>query len=419
MAARSCFIFTMTNPRDIKIEDYSYDLPADFIAHHPLPDRDASRLLVYKKGNISEDKFSQIADLLPENSLVIFNNTKVINARLKFQKDSGAAIEIFCLEPAEQGLSYEQVMQTTGNIRLRAFIGGAAKWKDGWLEKPLRLHENEILLQARILEKETDHYIVELQWTPGHYIFADVIEAAGEVPLPPYIKRNAEPEDRSRYQTIYAAHDGSVAAPTAGLHFTPAVLDSLAGKNISTDYVTLHVGAGTFKPVSASTMSQHEMHAEFIDVELQVLEKIAAHAGEVAAVGTTSLRTLETLYWLGLKISSLGANENIELGQWEIYDGETENQLPVKESLQALVEWLKKNNKERLFAKTRLLIVPGYKFRVCHMLITNFHQPKSTLLLLVAAAVGEDWKKIYAYALENNFRFLSYGDSSLLFMAES
>jgi S-adenosylmethionine:tRNA ribosyltransferase-isomerase len=404
-------------PKEISILDYTYHLPEEKIALHPLPQRDASKLLIYKNGVLEESIFKNISDHLPKNSLLVFNNTKVINARLRFKKPTGTTIEIFCLEPAEAVNEYSSIMSKTKSVRWKCFVGGAAKWKNELLEKKIIIDAQEIILKAALVEKITDAYIIEFSWEPEAYSFAAIIEVAGDVPLPPYIKRTTDDEDTSRYQTIFAEEDGSVAAPTAGLHFTENIFEKLAEKNIEKAFVTLHVGAGTFKPVKAETMQDHEMHSEYIDVNIETIESLIAKVGNIAAVGTTSLRTIETLYWLGIKAYLDPEIKKLELQQWDVYKSSlADADINSKTALQALINWLKKNNQRHIFTKTQLLIAPGYTFRMANILITNFHQPQSTLLLLVAAAIGNNWKIMYNYALENDFRFLSYGDGNLIFI---
>jgi len=408
----------MTDPRKISIQDYTYDLPEEKIALHPLQERDASKLLIYKDGNIREDVYSNIASYLPGNSLLVFNNSKVINARIRFKKDTGGIIEIFCLEPYDLLNEYSSIMNKTKTVRWKCFVGGAAKWKDAELIKKIIFNNEELIIRALLVEKLSDAYIIEFSWAPEHYSFAEVIEAAGDIPLPPYIKRDTDIEDSSRYQTIYAKYDGSVAAPTAGLHFTENIFKKLSDKNIDTAYVTLHVGAGTFKPVKAAHMNDHEMHAEWIDVNIETLEKIISKNDEVIAVGTTSLRTLETLYWLGVKTIIDPGIEGLNIHQWDVYEPQLQNgNFTTQDALKSLIDWLKKRKMVRVFTQTQLLIVPGYQFRIAKALITNFHQPQSTLLLLVAAAIGDNWKKIYDHALEHDYRFLSYGDGNLIFIS--
>lgn len=406
----------MHDPKNISIADYTYDLPEERIAVFPLAERDASRLLVYQNETIREDNYKNIAAHIPENSLLVFNNTKVVEARLLFQKPTGGVIEIFCLEPHEQYPDITTAMSTTGKVWWQCLVGGASKWKNGQvLEKTIKRNNESITLFAAYLEKRPGCFIIELSWQPAQLSFAEVLHAAGAIPLPPYIKRNATEADSTRYQTVYAQHDGSVAAPTAGLHFTDRIFHTLAAKNIQTDYVTLHVGAGTFKPVKSSTLADHEMHAEYIDVGISLLRKLlSAPDNKIIAVGTTSLRTLESLYWIGCAPEKiLSAASSVLVSQWEPYET-TRTPLTTKESLENLLSFMKRNGMDRLIGKTQILITPGYQFRVISGLITNFHQPQSTLLLLVAALVGDQWRSIYDYALANDFRFLSYGDGCLL-----
>ena len=404
------------HPKDISIESYNYDLSDDKIALHPLAQRDASKLLLYKNGIIEETVFSTIAEHLPENSLLVFNNSKVINARIKFVKESGSTIEIFCLEPYGTITEYNTVMQSKATVQWKCLVGGAAKWKEVFLQKEISIAGEKIILTAKKIQQITEAYIIEFAWQPAQYAFAAIIEAAGFVPLPPYIKRQTDNNDTSRYQTIYAANDGSVAAPTAGLHFSENIFTQLATKNIQKAYVTLHVGAGTFKPVKAATMQQHEMHAEYIDVQLETIQNIKNNLGKITAVGTTSLRTIETLYWIALKIIQNKNTTNVEITQWDAYNYTNAEIVPASLALENLIQWMQKNNLENIFTKTQILIAPGYTFKIANMLVTNFHQPKSTLLLLVAAAIGSDWKKMYDHALENDFRFLSYGDGNLIYV---
>jgi len=399
------------HPKYLSIKDFTYQLPEEKIAFHPLAERDSSKLLVYHDGVIEESVYRNIADYIPDNSLLVFNNTKVVEARLFFQKPSGGVIEIFCLEPHEQYADITTAMLQSQKVLWKCLIGGASKWKHGQvLEKNIDL--SGIKLQCRFVERRTDCFVVALSWNSS-LSFAEVLHKAGAIPLPPYIKRNAEGEDSERYQTIYATHDGSVAAPTAGLHFTPAIFENLKEKNIQTDFVTLHVGAGTFKPVKAETMEKHEMHGEFIDVSIEFIENLIKNLNNaIIAVGTTSLRTIESLYWLGVKKSVAANNQPLDIAQWEPY--ETDTNISPKDALTALFDWMKENNIQKLITKTQIIIAPTYKPKIVNALITNFHQPQSTLLLLVAALIGDDWKKVYEYALQNNFRFLSYGDGCLL-----
>ena len=378
----------MTDPKKISILDYTYDLPAERIALHPLAERDASKLLVYKNGNIREDIYKNIAEHLPAESLLIFNNTRVIKARIRFQKSSGGVIEIFLLEPFQA--DYTSTLSAIKKTTWKCMIGGVSKWKEGELNWESGVKSLE--LKATLLEKLDDAYVVQFSWTPDDLSFAEVLEQAGDIPLPPYIKRKTETADTERYQTIYAKDEGSVAAPTAGLHFTPAIFSKLTAKNIQTDFVTLHVGAGTFKPVKAATMQDHEMHAEWIDVSAAMIKNLVEQIDKtVVAVGTTSLRTLESLYWMGVKANLNPAIEQLQINQWEVYEEPlTNSSLSAKEALSSLLNWMKVNNRDRLFTQSQILIAPGYHFKIAKAIITNFHQPQSTLLLLVSAAIGGD-----------------------------
>jgi len=423
----------MTDPKNISIKDYSYSLSEERIAKYPLQERDASKLLIFQEGNISEDTYKNIVSHIPETSLLVFNNTKVVEARILFSKPTGGTIEIFCLAPHEQYPDITNTMLQKEKVLWQCLVGGVSKWKAGQvLEKKIKLEmiassrlrrdpqEKEIVLKASYIEKRADSFIIELSWSPVDLSFAEVLHLAGAIPLPPYIKRAVEESDAERYQTVYAQFDGSVAAPTAGLHFTENIFKQFIEKKIQTDFVTLHVGAGTFKPVKSKTMLEHEMHAEWIDVSKNTIENILNNLdNNIIAVGTTSLRTIESLYWLGVKSreSGVGSRESLQLLQWEAYQL-VEKNIPVKDALQALIEWMEKNKLEKLVTKTQILIAPGYKFKIIKGLITNFHQPQSTLLLLVAALVGKDWQKVYDYGLQNNFSFLSYGDGSLLWKQE-
>lgn len=406
------------DPKNIQIRDYTYTLPEDQIAWFPIEQRDASRLLIYRDGSINEDIYHNLSIHIPEGALVVFNNTKVLEARILFQKPTGSIIEIFCLEPEAQP-DITTAMEQQEKVLWKCLIGGASKWKHGQvLQKIITGQQEDILLEARYIEKKQDHIIIELSWSPPTLSFASVLHEAGAIPLPPYIKREASQNDEERYQTIYARYLGSVAAPTAGLHFTDSVMNSFKSKNISHDFVTLHVGAGTFKPVKSETLGDHEMHAEYFQVSAVLIRQLAgAEVKTVIAVGTTTLRTLESLYWLGVKVwnnKNIAAEELI-LDQWEA-TALNRLSVPVKESLYALLKWMEDRELETFFSKTQLIITPGYQVKMADALITNFHQPQSTLLLIVAAIAGDDWKKIYEYALENKFRFLSYGDGSLVWI---
>ena len=406
----------MRIPKNLSISDFTYNLPDNRIAKFPLEERDNSKLLVYENGIIKTSVYKHIDEFLPTNSLLVFNNTKVVEARLIFQKATGAVIEIFCLEPGDGYADITTAMLQKGKVQWKCLVGGASKWKHGIkLEKVIQINGNEIKLEASIIDRLSDCFVIELSWQPEEMSFAEMLHLAGYIPLPPYLNRDAEESDKTRYQTIYAAQDGSVAAPTAGLHFTEAVFKKLEEKDITKAFVTLHVGAGTFKPVKSETLADHDMHTEFIDVEITAIEQLIDYANKtIVAVGTTSLRTIESLYWMGLKTI---LNENISLEeltikQWEVY--EMTANISAEKALQSLCNWMKKNNLPRLISKTQILIAPGYELKIAKGIITNFHQPQSTLLLLIAAIVGDKWKDIYAYAMDNDFRFLSYGDGCLL-----
>jgi len=398
--------------QNIFIKDYNYTLPQERIAEFPLKLRDQSRLLVYDTGAITEDRFYNLHHYLPGGSTLILNNTRVLEARIFFKKPTGAVIEIFCLEPYD--LAVEQSLASSEKVQWQCLIGGASKWKHGQvLEKEIVIDNKTVQLYAKYISKQGDSFVIEFSWNSQHS-FAEILHGAGAIPLPPYIKRTATEEDKERYQTIFSKPEGSVAAPTAALHFTQDVFQKLSEKRIAAEYITLHVGAGTFKPVKTETLAEHEMHKEPFTISIQTLKKIVS-SKKIIAVGTTTLRTLETIYWLGIKLINGLIKDDWNLQQWEVYDLEKSLRYSSpEESLTALIGWLEKNSKEELRCSTSLIIVPGYNFKIPHGLITNFHQPQSTLLLLVSAFIGEDWKKIYQYALDNNYRFLSYGDSSLL-----
>lgn len=401
----------LSNPGQIHIDEYNYVLPDERIAAYPLEKRDSSKLLIYKDNTIAEDIFSSLPSHLPADSLLVFNNTKVIQARMHFRKETGAQIEIFCLDPAEPH-DYALVFQQTARCSWHCLVGNLKKWKSGELHKEVSAQGIKTILTARRMQSSGEHHIVEFSWDNPAVTFADLLDATGELPIPPYLKRDTEEADKQTYQTVYSKIKGSVAAPTAGLHFTPEVLTNLETKGFHRTEVTLHVGAGTFKPVKSETIAEHEMHSEFISVERETIEALLRHTGKVIAVGTTSVRTIESLYYIG---ESLGRNPNAELqvDQWQPY--RAESNLTYKETaLQNILDYLDKNNLKRLLADTQIIIAPGYEFKIVDGMVTNFHQPKSTLLLLVSALVKGDWRRIYDYALANNFRFLSYGDSSLL-----
>ena len=409
------------HPKNLQISDYTYHLPEEKIAKYPLVNRDESKLLIYRNQIIKTDYYYNLADHLPENSVLLFNNTKVVEARIVFQKPSGGNIEIFYLEPADHIGDVSAAMLKKESVICKCLVGGIKKWKDEFLLKQITVQSANICVKAKKIETRNDYFLIELSWDDPDISFAEILHHAGQIPLPPYLNRDVIESDKHTYQTIYAKHNGSVAAPTAGLHFTDALLKKLSAKNIQQNFVTLHVGAGTFKPVKTEFIANHEMHAEFIDVSFQFIENLVQHLDKtIIAVGTTSLRTIESLYWMGKKLhekQSLNNSkiciEDIAVEQWDPYQS-NDKTLSTKESLQILLQWMQETNRDRLITKTQILIAPGYHFKIIHALITNFHQPESTLLLLVAALIGNEWKKVYQYALENNFRFLSYGDGSLL-----
>lgn len=400
-------------PRTIRISDFTYNLPDDRIARYPLPERDASKLLIYNNGKIADDSYRHVASHLPNDALLVFNNTKVIEARIRFTKPSGGTIEVFLLEPVTNGQAFEQALQIHGAAEWNCLVGGASKWKKGMiLEKKL---DNGHQLRASITAQLQDRFRVRLEWQPENISFGEILHEAGIIPLPPYLKRETEASDKERYQTIYASKEGSVAAPTAGLHFTERIFADLSAKGIEHVHVTLHVGAGTFKPVKSETMSGHDMHAEFMEVSRSTLEKLRI-TGKVYAVGTTSMRTLESAYWMGVKCMrnpNIDA-EALEMQQWELYDGLMHNMPPPADAIQALLNYMDNHQLETILCKTQLLVAPGYKRGIVSGLLTNFHQPQSTLLLLVAAFTGDDWKRIYNHALQNEYRFLSFGDGMLI-----
>jgi S-adenosylmethionine:tRNA ribosyltransferase-isomerase len=405
------------NPKELPISEFTYDLPPDRIARYPLEERDSSKLLVFKSGRICQSTYKNLYEFLPKGTLLVFNNTRVVEARLLFQKPTGGVIEIFCLEPADRYADLTSAMMEKGTVVWKCLVGGASKWKHGVrLQKIMYQNSVELVLEASITGRIADSFEITLNWQPTDLSFAEVLHFAGQVPLPPYLHREADESDKSRYQTIYASADGSVAAPTAGLHFTDTIFEKLAAKDIQTRFVTLHVGAGTFKPVKAEKMEEHEMHPEFIDVSVEtILDILNCQGKPVVAVGTTSLRTMESLYWMGLKVikdPDLAANE-LTVKQWEPYETQ-QQEVTTEESLKSLLSWMTRKEIKSIVAKTQVLIAPGYRLRVATGIITNFHQPQSTLLLLVSAIVGEAWREIYQYALNNDFRFLSYGDGCLL-----
>jgi len=392
------------------INDFNYELPDERIAKFPVEQRDKSKLLLYKKGSISQEIFANIANYLPEDALLVYNNTRVIQARLVFRKDTGARIEVFCLEPIKPA-DYAQSLGATAVCTWKCMVGNLKKWKEGLLTKEVKIGEKTCIFNAQFLASEGNMHSIQFSWDNADIHFADILENAGELPIPPYLNRNTEASDIENYQTVYSKIKGSVAAPTAGLHFTPEVFESLKLKNIETEELTLHVGAGTFQPVKTAAVNEHTMHTEVIEVHKMTIEHLLAKLGNVIAVGTTSVRTLESLYYIGCIIHRGG--EMFHVSQWQPYVQQED--ISVEKSLQNILNYLVKKNLTTLRAETQIMIKPGYQFRIVNGIITNFHQPKSTLLLLVAAFIGEQWKDAYNYALANNFRFLSYGDSCLFF----
>ncbi len=405
------------HPRNISIANYTYDLPEERIARFPLPERDGSKLLVCKQGApFSEHRYAGIADALPAGAMLLFNNTRVVAARLLFAKPTGGQIEVFCLEPGADYPDITTAMSRQQQVIWNCLVGGAGKWKQGMvLEKPLEYKGIRFVLKASVAGRGDSYFRILFEWD-APFSFAEVIQVAGMIPLPPYLKRKPAAEDIERYQTVYAKHEGSVAAPTAGLHFTEAVFASLAAKGFRTGFITLHVGAGTFQPVKASVMEEHTMHTEHMEVTEELLETMLAHTGDFICVGTTTLRTVESLYWMGAKLirDKDIPPERLALCQWEVYD-DSFPEVTTAEALWALLQWMRSLGLEKLYTQTQILIAPGYAFKVARGLVTNFHQPGSTLLLLVAALVGDNWRAIYDYALQHEFRFLSYGDGCLLF----
>lgn len=402
------------NTKEIRIEDYDYPLPDERIAKYPLARRDESKLLLYKEGHVGESLFKRIADYLPAGALMVFNNTRVIQARLLFHKETGARVEVFCLEPAEPR-DYALIFQTTRRCRWTCLVGNLKKWKTGALTRDLLINDRLLTLRAEKLESKGDSHLIEFTWDDERVTFAELLDAAGILPIPPYLHRETEQSDLSTYQTVYSKIKGSVAAPTAGLHFTPEVLADIDAHGIGREEVTLHVGAGTFKPVKSETIAGHEMHTEFISVGRSSIERLRANLGKIIAVGTTSVRTLESLYYIGVLIADNpdATSEELVVGQWMPYD-EANNRLPVSEALGNILDYLDRRGADRLVTATRIIIAPGYEFKLVKGIVTNFHQPRSTLLLLISAFVKGDWRRIYDYALGHDFRFLSYGDSSLL-----
>ncbi|WP_091824075.1 S-adenosylmethionine:tRNA ribosyltransferase-isomerase [Prevotella sp. kh1p2] len=414
----------------IKISDYSYPLPDERIAKFPISERDHSKLLLYRHGVVSEDVFYNLPNYLPRHALMVFNNTKVIQARIHFRKETGALIEIFLMEPANP-VDYELMFQTAGHCSWLCMIGNLKKWKEGSLVREFEIKGNRFHLRATLNHSRSVHvstgtnYWVDFDWNNPSVSFAEILDAVGELPIPPYLNRQTQESDKTTYQTVYSKIKGSVAAPTAGLHFTDSVLKNIDAHGIERDELTLHVGAGTFKPVKSEEIAGHEMHSEYIVVHRHTFEKLLAHDCHAIAVGTTSVRTLESLYYMGVKlqINPQASEEDLHINQWEPYELQHDgaglaivggSAVTPHTAISNILDWLTRNELEALHSSTQIIIAPGYVYKIVNMLITNFHQPQSTLLLLVSAFVNGDWRKIYDYALAHDFRFLSYGDSSLL-----
>lgn len=401
--------------KNIHITDYNYDLPDERIAKFPLKERDHSKLLVYKHGEVSEDIFYNLPSHLPQGALMVFNNTKVIQARMHFRKETGALIEVFLLEPFAPA-DYEQMFQTTCHCSWLCIVGNMKKWKSGALSRTFDVKGTTLTLSVERRGEKGTSQLIDFSWDADNISFAEILDAVGELPIPPYLNRKTEESDKTTYQTVYSKIKGSVAAPTAGLHFTPKVLADLDASGIDREEVTLHVGAGTFKPVKSNTIGEHEMHTEYICVHRQTLEKLLKHGASAIAVGTTSVRTLESLYYIGLKLHANPSLDEADLHvmQWEPYNVDKDAEISAAEALQCVLDFLDRNGLTTLHSSTQIIIAPGYDYKIVKMLVTNFHQPQSTLLLLVSAFLHGDWKKVYDYALAHDFRFLSYGDSSLL-----
>lgn len=399
----------------IHISDYTYELPDERIAKFPIPQRDHSKLLVYRHGEVSEDVFYHLPDYLPTGALMVFNNTKVIQARIHFRKETGALIEVFLLEPAAPS-DYELMFQTHGHCEWYCLVGNQKKWKEGSLRRSLEVNGVTLTLQATRLGEHGTSQHIAFDWDNDNVSFAEILDVVGELPIPPYLNRETQESDKTTYQTVYSKIKGSVAAPTAGLHFTDQVLSELDAHGIDCEELTLHVGAGTFKPVKSEEIGGHEMHSEYISVRKQTLEKLLRHHASAIAVGTTSVRTLESLYYMGVKLEQNPnlTEEQLHVNQWEPYQLSAKQEITPEKAIQNLLDYLIRNDLNTLHTSTQIIIAPGYQYKIVKMLVTNFHQPQSTLLLLVSAFVHGDWRKIYDYALAHEFRFLSYGDSSLL-----
>ncbi|MFM1999972.1 MAG: hypothetical protein RL204_1919 [Bacteroidota bacterium] len=402
----------MNHPSTISIEDYNYDLPDEYIAKFPRKNREDARLLIYQNGVISDGIFSNIGSVLHQNDLLLLNETKVIPARIHFKKSTGGEIEIFLLQPSN--MDHAKAMDQRSEVVWEALVGGAKKWKDGPLVRSILIGNNPFELFAEKLGSDGGTFQIKFSWNNSSISFSELLSEIGELPLPPYFERKADAEDYDRYQTVFARLEGSVAAPTAGLHFTPEVLDILSKKGVQSERITLHVGSGTFKPVSAPTMEGHEMHGEVFSVSTELIAKLISAQGRIIPVGTTSMRTIESLYWIGVKLLVGASNDEktVSVGQWEPY--ELPQHYSKQESLEAILSYCEKMGLYQLSGVTSVLIAPGYEFRIAQGLITNFHLPKSTLILLVSAMVGDKWRDIYAHAKNTGFKFLSYGDSSIL-----
>ena len=398
--------------RNININDYNYDLPDEKIAKYPLDERDMSKLLVFDGDKIEEDRFRNISTHLPAGSLLLFNDTKVINARMIFEKETGARIEVFCLDPISPS-DYAQAFAQNGRCSWKCLVGNSKKWKDGRLKKSIIVDGKNLDLYITRVREIGNSFEILFEWDNPDICFSQIIDVAGNIPIPPYLNRSSEDIDKVRYQTVYSHYQGSVAAPTAGLHFTERVMGDLKKCNIQSDAVTLHVGAGTFQPVKTDNAAEHEMHTEHFIVKRTTIEKIVQYLGNITITGTTTVRTVESLFCVGAQIfenKDVDAEE-FHVSQWEAY--EYKDKYDVREILENLLSWMTAKGLEYIRCATQIMIVPGFRFRITDRLITNFHQPKSTLLLLLSAFIGDEWRKVYGYALENNFRFLSYGDSCL------
>ena len=409
------------DPRHIHISDYNYQLPDERIAKFPLAQRDHSKLLVFDHGDISEDIFYNIPSYLPKGALMVFNNTRVIQARMHFRKETGALIEVFLLEPAEP-VDYELMFQTNGKCAWHCLVGNLKKWKEGKLSRSFEVNGKQVCLSVERLHEERTSHLVEFEWDNKDVSFAEILDAAGELPIPPYLNRDTQESDKTTYQTVYSKIKGSVAAPTAGLHFTDKVLADIDAHGIDREEITLHVGAGTFKPVKSEEIEGHEMHTEYICVNKQTIDKLIAHGGKAIAVGTTSVRTLESLYYMGVKLHDNPdlSEEDLHVMQWEPYEyaarlaADGTAPLDTVAALREISEYLDRHSRKSLHSSTQIIIAPGFEYRIVEILVTNFHQPQSTLLLLVSAFVKGQWRRIYDYALAHDFRFLSYGDSCLI-----